>query len=158
VREIQQIVAEIDRFDHKCQEAEYTDTAKAWGLLNTMRDLASQAIVSFETAPGAEVVVLWAPDESPGVWIARRGEQATVILLDTGDDGNSTIGAQALLAALFGALGIAVRVREVEVAPDELAGEVWNWEEVALAWLAQEWPGHFSVSVVSTQCRQSNRA
>lgn len=122
--EIKGIIAEIDRFDREC---------------------------SAGVTPGAEVVVLWAPDEPPGAWIARHGEQATVILLDTGYNGDGIADAQTLLAALFEALGIAVQVREVEVAPDELAGEVWNWEEVALAWLAREWPERLPVNVVSAQ-------
>jgi hypothetical protein len=134
MRELETIVAEINRFDRECREAEYTDTAEAWVVLNEVRDLASRAL-----AP-SEVAVLWAPGEKPGVWIARRGEQTMVLLLDAGD---RAVGAEALLAALSDALGVATQVRSVEVTPEDLAGQGWDWEAVARAWLAHAYPDCF---------------
>jgi hypothetical protein len=133
MRELDRIIAEIDRFDRECREAEYTDTAEAWAVLNEVRDLAARAL-----AQTAEVAMLWAPGEEPGVWVARRGTQATLLLLDAG---SMSAGAETPLAALFDALGIVASVRPVEVNPVELAGAGWDWEAVARAWLAREWPG-----------------
>ncbi len=132
MRELERIIAEIDRLDRECREAEYTDTAEAWAVLNEVRDLMAWALVP------AEVAVLWAPGEEPGVWVARRGTQATVLLLDAG--GMST-GAEMPLASLFDALDVVASARPVEVNPAELAGEDWDWQAVARAWLAREWPG-----------------
>lgn len=130
--ELERIIAEIDRFDRECREAEYTDTAEVWAVLNQVRDLAALAL-----AQTAEVAVLWAPGEEPGVWVARRGAQATLLLLDAG--GTST-GVETPLAALFDALSVAVSVQPVEVSPVELTGEDWDWQAVGQAWLAREWP------------------
>ena len=135
--ELESIIAEIDRFDRKCREAEYTDTAEAWAVLNEVRDLAARALTPAKATQVGEVTVLWAPGEEPGVWIARRGTQATVLLL--GADGTSS-GAGAPLAALLDALGVAASVQPVEVNPAELAGEGWDWPAVGRAWLAREWP------------------
>jgi hypothetical protein len=132
MRELEKTIAEIDRFDRECQEAEYTDTAEAWAILNEVRDLAARALVP------AEVVVLWAPGEKSGAWIARRGAQARLLLCGAGGTGAN---AEKLLIALFDALGVAADVRPVEVNPVELAGEGWDWETAARAWLAQERPG-----------------
>jgi hypothetical protein len=133
MRELERIIAEIDRFDRECREAEYTDTAEVWAVLNEVRDLAARAL-----AQTAEVAVLWAPGEEPGVWVARLGTQATMFLLDAG--GMST-GAEMPLVSLFDALDVVASVRPVEVNPVDLAGEDWDWQAVARVWLAREWPG-----------------
>jgi hypothetical protein len=132
MRELERIIAEIDRFDRECHEAEYTDTAEAWAVLNEVRDLAARALTQM-----AEVAVLWAPGEEPGVWVARRGAHATLLLLDAG---SMSAGAETPLTSLFDALGVVASARLVEVNPVELAGVGWDWQSVARAWLAQEWP------------------
>ena len=135
---LEQIVAEIECFDRQCRETEYTDTAEAWAVLNEVRNLTERALASARAARVAEVAVLWAPDEEPGVWIARHGTRATVLLLDAGGVGTN---AETLLTVLFDALGVAAGVQPVEVNPAELAGEGWDWQAVGRAWLARHWPG-----------------
>jgi hypothetical protein len=138
MRELERIIAEVNRFDRECQEAEYTDTEEAWAVLNEVRDLAARALAPAKAAQVAEVAVLWTPGERPGVWIARHGARATVLLRDAGD---TSTGAGTPLAALFDALGVAAQVQTVEVNPVELAGDGWDWQAVAQAWLARQWPG-----------------
>jgi len=137
MRELESIIAEIDRFDRKCREAEYTDTAEAWAVLNEVHELAARVLAPTEATQVGEVTVLWAPDEEPGVWIARRGAQATLLLLDAG---GMSAGVETPLAALFDALGVAASVQPVEVNPAELTGEGWDWQAVGRAWVAREWP------------------
>lgn len=83
-----------------------------------------------------EIVVLQAPAEEPNnVWIVRGGGETRVILLDP-DDRITEPGLT--LGKLVEALGVEATIREVEIDPVDLAGDLWNWEEVADAWLRRQ--------------------